>query len=40
MRIIEREFEKADGFKAPEGCGSWRVMVSDEDTTGIAERGM
>lgn len=40
MRITARKHGKADGFKAPEGCGLWRAKVSGEDTTGIAERGM
>lgn len=40
MRITERELGKADGFKAPEGCGPRSARASDEDTTGIDERGM
>jgi hypothetical protein len=40
MRITERELGKADGFKAPEGCGFRSARASDGNTTGIDERGM
>jgi hypothetical protein len=40
MGITGRKPGKADGFNTPEGSSPWSVKASEEDTTGIDERGM
>jgi len=40
MGITGRKLGKADGFDTPEGYSPRSVRASEEDTTGIDERGM